>query len=84
MTRPEVGGQDAWGRGWGPETYGGETGDVDARQVCGYAGRGLVGLAEPVKASVGDGDSRFLGRVVSTTRDVAGRRRVERVHIPRG
>ncbi len=45
----------------------GETGDVDARQVCGDAGRGLVGLAEPVKARVRDGDTGFLVVVKQST-----------------
>ena len=38
----------------------GETSDIDARQVCGDAGRGLVGFTEPFKARVGDVDAGFL------------------------
>ncbi len=46
-------------------TYGGETGDINAGQVCRYTVCGLIGLAEPIKARVGDGDTRFLRGNVS-------------------
>ena len=42
------------------ETYSGETGDINAGQVRRYTGCGFVRLAEPVKAGVGDRDTRFL------------------------
>ena len=41
-------------------TYGGETGDINAGQVRRYTGCGFVRLAEPVKAGIGDRDTRFL------------------------
>ena len=64
-------------------TYRCQAGNVETREEGWNLVLRLVQLAEPVEASIGDGDSRFLGHVVSMTRDVARRRRVERKHIPR-
>lgn len=49
-------------------TYGSETGDINTGQMCRHTGCGLVGLAKPVEAGVGDWDTRFLRGDVFRTR----------------